>query len=147
MSLARTKQIPGVCVNGNYPASLLDEDGNVDFPLFLPPFSDFTLQASSKKRGQSRPIKGARLNPKRFFVDLTEFFCAISLSYIHSKVLKKTFIVCSCVACTTLPFRCCSVFRTLLVIVSGRGFVQLSATPSIRLQDACKGCWACHWVM
>lgn len=47
LCISLTQQVPEVCVNGNYPPDLVDESGNVDFPTFLPPFSDFSLQASS----------------------------------------------------------------------------------------------------
>lgn len=47
-------QVPEVCVNGNYPPDLLDEEGNVDFPDFLPPLSDFILQVRNSSARHNR---------------------------------------------------------------------------------------------
>lgn len=45
-----------MCINGNYPPELLDESGNVDFPTFLPPLSDFILQASLQVHGGTSTV-------------------------------------------------------------------------------------------
>lgn len=40
-------QVPLVCVNDNYPPEFFDEAGNLNFPDFLPPRSDFILQVTA----------------------------------------------------------------------------------------------------
>lgn len=43
-------QVPLVCVNDNYPPEFLNNDGTLNFPDFLPPRSDFNIQARHTQR-------------------------------------------------------------------------------------------------
>ncbi len=55
----RPNQVPLVCVNDNYPPEFFDDDGSLNFPDFLPPRSDFILQARNLSEAGNHSSWGA----------------------------------------------------------------------------------------